>query len=310
MNSLTEHMFSENQTNKKAMIFGAGQAGRMVALWLPGNCSLSAYIDNNKNLQGQIVNGIPVLSPEEALLDPANRPDLIWLAVLNKEAGSKIEEQLLSLGYEGEVLNVITLRNFMDIRLAALRLIASSIKERNVEGSVAELGVYRGAFAREINSLFPGRSLYLFDTFEGFDERDLVTERFKASDGKNASASVGYFGNTSVDSVKSVLPHPAKAVFIKGRFPDSLSNGPKELDTERFALVSLDTDLYMPTLEGLKFFYPRLSKGGAILIHDYTSTQFPGVKRAATNFMQEAGIFPVPLMDMHGTAVIIKQGDT
>ena len=38
---------------------------------------------------------------------------------------------------------------------------------------------------------------------------------------------------------------------------------------EKFAFVSLDTDLYKPTLAGLEFFWPRMSKGGFIFIHDF-----------------------------------------
>ena len=41
---------------------------------------------------------------------------------------------------------------------------------------MAELGVYRGEFAKEINKVFPDRTLYLFDTFEGFAEQDCDTE--------------------------------------------------------------------------------------------------------------------------------------
>ena len=65
------------------------------------------------------------------------------------------------------------MRDLIDVRLAALRLIADQIRERNAAGQTAELGVYQGAFAAEIGRLFPDRRLYLFDTFEGFDEQDL-----------------------------------------------------------------------------------------------------------------------------------------
>ena len=73
-----------------------------------------------------------------------------------------------------------------------------------------------------------------------------------------------------------------------------------------FALVSLDPDLYEPTLEGLRFFYPRLAPGGRILIHDYTSCQFEGVKMAVDEYCRAEGLFVVPLMDLHGTAVLVK----
>src|SRR4029079_18426640 len=63
-------------------------------------------------------------------------------------------------------------RNYMDyIRLSTLELVAYEIDRNNILGSVAELGVYKGKFARYINQLFPNRKLYLFDTFMGFDEK-------------------------------------------------------------------------------------------------------------------------------------------
>ena len=49
-------------------------------------------------------------------------------------------------------------------------------------------------------------------------------------------------------------------VVIEGYFPETTVG----LEDERFAFVSLDTDLYKPIYEGLKFFYPRLNPGGII----------------------------------------------
>ena len=46
-------------------------------------------------------------------------------------------------------------------------------------------------------------------------------------------------------------------LFKKGYFPESAHG----ID-EKFAFVSLDLDLYKPTLEGLRFFYPKMIKGG------------------------------------------------
>ena len=69
-------------------------------------------------------------------------------------------------------------RNYFDyIRLATLELVSHEIDRKNLDGSVAELGVYKGKFAKFINQYFPERSLYLFDTFEGFDDRDIATEK-------------------------------------------------------------------------------------------------------------------------------------
>ena len=69
-------------------------------------------------------------------------------------------------------------RNYFDyIRLATLELVSYEIAKKNLEGSVAELGVYKGKFARYLNQYFPDRLLYLFDTFEGFDNRDIIREK-------------------------------------------------------------------------------------------------------------------------------------
>ena len=47
-------------------------------------------------------------------------------------------------------------------------------------------------------------------------------------------------------------------------------------------------------------------KGGVIIVHDYNSTQFPGVKRAVKRFCKENDVYLLPICDMHGSAVIIK----
>jgi O-methyltransferase len=65
--------------------------------------------------------------------------------------------------------------NYFDyIRLSTLELISFEIVKKDLKGNVAELGVYKGKFARYLNHFFPDRKLYLFDTFEGFDNRDVV----------------------------------------------------------------------------------------------------------------------------------------
>src|SRR6188508_837716 len=52
------------------------------------------------------------------------------------------------------------------VRYTTLELCCNEIKSNGVKGNVAELGVYKGEFAKRINQLFPDKKLYLFDTFE------------------------------------------------------------------------------------------------------------------------------------------------
>jgi O-methyltransferase len=182
-------------------------------------------------------------------------------------------------------------------RMMSLRLAAERIVQRNIPGAIAELGVYRGELAAVLNRLFPDRTLYLFDTFEGFSNKDL-------SDGqeeKHSHAVVGDFKDTSLDMVLSRMAHPEKIIVRKGYFPATT-----EGVENSFALVSLDVDLYKPTLAGLNYFYPRLSRGGCIFVHDYNNRRFNGVRSAVEEFLNVSRASLVQLPDFAGTAIIAK----
>jgi len=69
--------------------------------------------------------------------------------------------------------------------------------------------------------------------------------------------------------------------------------------------VHLDADLYDPTLSGLRFFYPRLSKRGILLVHDYNA--WPGARRAVDEFFSALPELPIPMPDKSGSALIVKQ---
>ncbi|MCC3869052.1 TylF/MycF family methyltransferase [Terrisporobacter mayombei] len=278
----------------KIMIFGSGQAGNMISNWISGDFELLGFIDNNPNLCGKYKNNKRIYSAKESV---KIMPDIIVIAVLNKESAEEIQLQLELLNYEGIVFDINDFKQYLDIRLASLRLIASEINEQKLDGEVAELGVYKGKFASEINKLFPNRKLYLFDTFGGFYSDDIDIERSQGY----SKTKEGDFSDTNVELVKDKLPYQEQAVFIKGHFPESIKE-----DLPSFCFVSLDTDLYKPTYEGLKIFYPKLVKGGMIIVHDYNSSRLPGVKDAVKEYCRENNIFIAPLCDIHGSAVLIK----
>jgi O-methyltransferase len=161
---------------------------------------------------------------------------------------------------------------------------------------VAEVGVYKGDFAARINQLFNDRCLYLFDTFTGFTDVDANVDQEK-----NFSLADQDFSDTSIESVKSKMPFPAKCIFKPGFFPDTA----KGIE-DKFCFVSLDADLFQPIYEGLKFFYPRLSNGGYIFIHDFNNENYKGAKHAVKQFCEENKIGYLPVPDSGGTAVICR----
>jgi O-methyltransferase len=161
---------------------------------------------------------------------------------------------------------------------------------------MAELGVYKGNFSRRLNMLFPDRKLYLFDTFKGFSDKDVAIERKKGY--SDASQD---FSNTSIEFVRSKMPHPESCIFKPGYFPESA-----EGVEDRFCLVSIDADLYEPVYQGLRFFYPQLQKGGYIFVHDFNNSAYVGAKNAVVTYCQEHDVRFVPIPDCGGTVIITK----
>ena len=184
-------------------------------------------------------------------------------------------------------------------KLYALMLNIKQVMAAGVPGHFAELGVFRGNSAAVLAHYARAfdRHTYLFDTFEGFDARDL-----KGIDAKRRES----FEATSLEQVRPLVGDD-HVRFIEGYFPDSL---PADLDVETVAVVHVDCDLYEPFKAALAFFYPRLAPGGILILHDYSSGYFPGVKKAVDEFL--AGI-PEDLVlwpDKGGTAVLRKNRNT
>lgn len=175
------------------------------------------------------------------------------------------------------------------VRLKTLEAICRELDD--VPGAMAELGVFRGEFAAAMNALQPERTLYLFDTFAGFDPNEAAPEGLAAA-----------HENASADAVLRRLPSAEKAVVRAGLFPETAAG----LEGETFALVSLDADLEASTLAGLRWFAPRMEPGGYLLLHDWNHPGLPGVRRALERYEAERGrhLPAVPLCDITGSLII------
>ena len=182
------------------------------------------------------------------------------------------------------------------IRFYSMWFQIERIKKENIEGNFAELGVYKGETAKLIVEMSSTQKLHLFDTFEGFSEKDLQHEMKKG--GKYTT---NEFAGTNLETVKRYIDGDEHVIFHPGYFPETT----KGLENERFSFVHIDADLYLPTLEALKFFYPRLSPGGIIMVHDYNHT-WDGIKRAFDEFMPTIPENLIELPDWKGSAIIVK----
>lgn len=138
------------------------------------------------------------------------------------------------------------------------------------EGEIVEVGVFEGGTAEIIADAYPDKTIYLFDTFEGLPN-DLVKD----------DPEEYYMGHCKGELETAQEYLKGKNVkFYKGRFPDTS----KPIKDMKFAFVHLDVDIYTATKDALKFFIPKMVKGGKILIHDYPAHK--GVKRAVDELIK------------------------
>ena len=244
---------------------------------------LDNYLEGN-------VNGVPVFKPMEV---GKLEYDCICLAL---DQADEAVAQLTGLGVDFFKINTSFL---LDKGIGARNLFVENLAReinRHLKGDiaehacVAEAGVYKGAFAAVINRVFPERKLYLFDTFEGFSQQDIEQE-MRMEKAVNPLSQQSYFSETAEDIVMRKMVHPQNVVIKKGYVPNTF-----EGIEEEFCFVNLDMDLYKPTIEALEWFWPRMVKGGGILVHDfYNDYSFPNLKRAVMEFAdkEQARYFPI-----------------
>jgi len=279
---------------KKTVIFGAGTLGKTLYHKLRKNGGSYIMVDNDPKKWRD-----DVLSPEKLREIEFEK---IYIAVASE--GEEILRQLTSeysvpehkiLGFYGN--NSDNTSNFMS-RTSWLEPFSTYISLHNITGSIAEVGVLSGDFSRHLNRLFPDRRLYLFDTFEGYDPRDFEAEQIKNEVFDEFQKGLTHW-KTSPELVLSKLPYPDMAVIKKGYFPETF-----DIKDEKFCFVFLDLNLYDPIKAGLEIFYPLMSRGGVILIHDYFYGGQNGVGHAVDEFLEEHSLVAVPAGDNTAVAII------
>lgn len=166
-----------------------------------------------------------------------------------------------------------------------------------IEGDVAELGVYQGATAEIFLDYCKryDRRLFLFDTYEGFSEKDII--------GIDINQDSSQFEDTNERVVSERLGFDEHIRIKKGYFPESID---EETDNCKYAFVHIDCDLYQPIYSGISFFWPRLSLGGMMVIHDYASGLWDGATKAVNQFCNEMGVNKVIIPDWSGSVVLMK----
>jgi len=162
-------------------------------------------------------------------------------------------------------------------------------QQLEVNGSVVEIGVHRGAslmawahcsaILEPVNYL---RKVIGFDTFSGFPSTSpkdalgvsehLTVGGFRAEDGaeEDLRHAIRLFDGNRY------LSHIPKIELVQGDVVDTL---PRYLETHPHLVVSLlhlDADLYEPTRVALELLLPRMPKGAIVAFDELNLDLFPG----------------------------------
>jgi O-methyltransferase len=172
-------------------------------------------------------------------------------------------------------------------------LISLARYAKHLPGDFAECGVYRGGSALWLCRVLheAGKTLYLFDSFEGLPKSHPTHDRF-FREGQMAAPLA------SVKERLSDFRHITE--FRAGWLPDTFLG----LENKQYAFAHIDVDLYQPTLDCCAYFYPRLTPGGILLFDEYGWPSAHGEKAAVDEYFADKPERPIALIT--GQALVLK----
>lgn len=241
------------------------------------------------------IQGLPVMPIDLAV---SLQPDIIIIAAMDPEKSHALQYMAIRAGFENDIRFIETMQSEFSVKCSVLRRLTRRLQNLGISGNVAELGCFKGDVSWQLNVLMPDRKLYLFDTMEGFDARDIAKEQLLGC----SKAEAGQFGNVKEEQLMAHMPLPDQVILKKGWFPETAF----DLEDQKFALVYMDACLYQPTFAGLEFFFPRMSQGGVIVLNGYENVTYGGIHKAVEDMESKYGAFLIlPLGDLLGSVMIV-----
>jgi O-methyltransferase len=188
-------------------------------------------------------------------------------------------------------------------RMYALWQAVGHILAHRIPGALVECGVWRGGSSMLIahTLLAAGRTdrqLWLYDTFEGMPEPspsdvDLAgvpaSEQLARAAGDRDDLVLAWASLAEVQANMTRVGYPADRItYVKGLVENTI---PRQAPNQ-IALLRLDTDWEASTRHELEQLWPRLARGGVLIVDDYG--HWTGARRAVDDYF--AGRDDAPLL--------------
>ena len=200
-------------------------------------------------------------------------------------------------------------------RLISTLIAVKYVCNNHIRGDFVECGVWRGGNSIValyiLNKLKSKKKLWMYDTFAGMTEPtnndfenhtgQLAINEFKLKSSENYNE----WCYASIDDVKNNIKNYQKNIdvkFVKGDILQTLkinSNIPNDI-----SVLRLDTDWYESTKLELEILFPRLQKGGVILIDDYG--HWGGCKKAVDEYFSKSLSKPLFIPSDYTGRIAIK----
>jgi O-methyltransferase len=174
-------------------------------------------------------------------------------------------------------------------RLENIRYCVETAITEGIAGDLIETGVWRGGaciFMRGILRALgiTDRRVWVADSFEGLPKPNVEKSPRDRGDKHHKYKELV----VDLDSVKrnfqayGLLDDQVR--FLKGWFKDTLPIAP----IEKLAVCRLDGDMYESTMDALDALYPKLSRGGFLIVDDYGAVE--GCRLAVNDYRERLGI--------------------
>jgi len=178
-------------------------------------------------------------------------------------------------------------------RLENIRFCVEDVLRRSVPGDLIETGVWRGGACIFMRAVLKAhgvvdRNVWLADSFQGLPKPDARYAQ-DAGDLHHTAPELSVSRSQVEDNFRRYGLLDDQVKFLVGWFADTLPGAP----IERLAVLRLDGDMYGSTIQALESLYDKLSKGGYVIVDDYT---LKGCRAATDDFRRDRGISDEPIV--------------
>lgn len=162
-----------------------------------------------------------------------------------------------------------------------------------IMGDIVECGVFKGlslirfAIFRELFKKHSTKKIIGFDTFGKFPKNKFLL------DGKPREQFISAAGEQSISKsqIIKVLKHKSvlkNTELIKGDITKTVPHYVKLHPKLKISFLNLDVDMYEPSMTILEYLYPKIVKGGVLVLDDYRT--WPGETKAVDEYFQDKNV--------------------